>query len=469
MRILFPLIFFVISGCALHDPLEVNLPRAPETFLQDQKTEKIDPSQTQWWIAFQDEQLNNLMSEVFSQNLELAQMYARLEQVEAIAAINQSALWPSLTAAGNAGRSKQPGLLSDFEGDSEQLSLQAGYEVDLWNKLGSISRAAKLDYAASKQEVQAMLLSLSARLADVYFLVTEQRAQVALADQLISSFGDTTERVERRYQLGLAEAVDLYQSRQSLSAAKASRHMYEASLAVAEHALSVLLGRYPEQNSNNLLAVLPAPPELFPVGIPADLISRRPDLEAALRRVESADQRVAAAIADRFPSISLSGTIGRLRQEVTGGLISGDFWSLLGNLALPVIDGGRRRAEVERNQALLAEAVAAYQQKVLAAFQDVEDALANNYAHAQRIEHLEETAVATGATLRLTKERYLAGITDYLPVLSAQRADFEVRSRLLSAQRQLLTDRISLARALGGTWMLSEMNNRLQIKEDSEK
>ncbi len=178
---------------------------------------------------------------------------------------------------------------------------------------------------------------------------------------------------------------------------------------------------------------------------------------------------MAAAIADRFPSISLSGTIGRLRQEVTGGLISGDFWSLLGNLALPVIDGGRRRAEVERNQALLAEAVAAYQQKVLAAFQDVEDALANNYAHAQRIERLEETAVATGATLRLSKERYLAGITDYLPVLSAQRADFEVRSRLLSAQRQLLTDRISLARALGGTWMLSEMNNRMQIKEDSEK
>ncbi len=199
------------------------------------------------------------------------------------------------------------------------------------------------------------------------------------------------------------------------------------------------------------------------------MISRRPDLESALRRVESADYRIAAAIADRFPSISLSGSIGSLRQEITGGLITGEFWSLLSNLALPILDGGRRRAEVERNQAILAEAVAAYQQKVLVAFQDVEDALANNYTQAKRIDRLEETAEATGATLRLSLERYLAGITDYLPVLTAQRTDFDVRSRLLTARRQLLSDRISLARALGGTWMLTEMNNRMQMKEDNEK
>jgi outer membrane protein TolC len=134
-----------------------------------------------------------------------------------------------------------------------------------------------------------------------------------------------------------------------------------------------------------------------------------------------------------------------------------------------VIDGGRRRAEVDRNEALLREAVAAYQQKVLLAFQEVEDALVNNFTTEQRIERLDETAQATTATLRLSTERYLVGLVDYLPVLTAQRADAETRSSLLGAQRQLLADRISLARALGGEWMQHEMNSRLQVEKDKQQ
>jgi NodT family efflux transporter outer membrane factor (OMF) lipoprotein len=261
----------------------------------------------------------------------------------------------------------------------------------------------------------------------------------------------------------------MYQARVNLSGAKAARYLFEAALAEVEHAIAVLVGRYPERSPDDSLQKLPDPPGLFEAGIPADLISQRPDLVAALRRVEAADARVAAAIADRFPSISLSGGYGSLRQDITAGLIKGEFWSLLGNLALPIVDGGRRRAEVERKEALLREAIAGYQQKVLSAFQEVEDALVNNVATQQRVDYLAETAMATQATLRLTTERYLAGITDYLPVLTAQRTFFDVNSRLLSAQRQLLADRISLARSLGGSWMQDKMNARLQIEEDKKQ
>jgi outer membrane protein TolC len=124
---------------------------------------------------------------------------------------------------------------------------------------------------------------------------------------------------------------------------------------------------------------------------------------------------------------------------------------------------------VDRKEAALREAVAAYQQKVLAAFQEVEDALVNNYASAQRIDLLAETARATGASLRLSTDRYLAGLDDYLPVLTAQRVDADTRSRLIAAQRQLLADRISLARALGGGWMLDQMNARVQIEKDKRQ
>ncbi len=269
--------------------------------------------------------------------------------------------------------------------------------------------------------------------------------------------------------MGLVPAVDMYQARQSLFGAKAARYLFEARLAEAEHAIGVLLGRYPERNPDGSIETLPPAPELFAVGIPAELISQRPDLQAALQRIEAADARVAVAIADRFPSISISGNYGSLRQEVTAGLLKGEFWSLLGSLALPVIDGGRRRAEVERKEAALREAVAGYQEKVLLAFQEVEDALVNNYATEQRVARLDETAQATGATLRLSTNRYLAGLVDYLPVLTAQRIDFEVRSKLLAAQRQLLASRISLARALGGAWMQETMNSRLQIEKDKKQ
>jgi NodT family efflux transporter outer membrane factor (OMF) lipoprotein len=460
----------LLAGCSLHKPTDVRLSvDPPQEFLEQQMTGEGRSLLGQWWLAFEDEQLNQLMAELFEQNLELTQAVARLEQVEALARITRSAESPFLSGGGNVGRSNQPGLSDDFIGNNQQLSLAAGYELDLWGKLSAQSRAAELELSASRQDIQTLYLGLSARLADLYFLAIEQRAQLALTDQSIASFADTLLRVENRYNLGLVPAVDMYQARQSLAGAQAARYLFKASLGEVEHATAVLIGRYPERSPGGSLEQLPGAPDLFDAGIPAELISQRPDLQAALQRVEAADYRVAAAIADRFPSISLSGGYGSLRQDVTAGLIKGEFWSLLGNLAMPIVDGGRRLAEVDRKKAALREAVANYQQKVLTAFQEVEDALVNNYATEQRVERLAETAQATGATLRLSTDRYLAGLVDYLPVLTAQRTDFDVSSRLLSARRQLLAERISLARALGGDWMRDQMNSRLQIEEDEKQ
>jgi len=466
----FAAILSVMAGCTLHEPSKVPLPVDPPAgYLKSQESGLTNAPAERWWLVFQDEELNRLMEELFRQNLELTQLIARLDQVESLVRINRSAQLPFLSSDGSLSRSRQPGLNDDFTGNTEQLSLVAGFELDLWGKLKARTKAAQLDYAASQEDLQTLYIGLSARLADLYFLAVEQRAQIALNDQLVASFVDTEQRVERRYRLGLAPAIDMYQSRQTQTAARAIRYLYEARLAEAEHGISVLLGRYPQQNKSGSLTELPAAPELPEVGVPADLLNNRPDLRAALTRVGAADERVAAAIADRFPSISLSGSYGTLRQDVTTGLLSGDFWTLLGNLTLPIVDGGRRRAEVDRQEAALREAVANYQQAVLTAFKDVEDALANNYATAQRLEQLAATAEATGATLRLSTDRYLAGLDDYLPVLTAQRTDFETRSNLLAAQRQLLVDRISLARALGGSWMRDLMNARLQSEKEAKQ
>lgn len=461
-------IFASLLGCSMHRPVEVPLPvELPESYQSQADSHTEQQNRAHWWTVFNDERLNALTKELLANNLELVQAFARLQQVESGIKSSGSALFPQVNLGGEARRSMQPGVTGDFTGDTRQFSAAAAYELDLWGKLATREKAAELDYQASKREVETLYLSLTARLADLYFLVVEQRAQLHLTEKTIASFQETADRVERRYRKGLAPAVEMYQAQQSLEAAKASRYLYQARLAEAEHALSILLGRYPDSETSQSPESLPEAPELFATGVPAELLGRRPDLQAALKRIEAADARVAAAVAERLPSISLSGSLGTLRQEITSGLIKGDFWSLLGNLALPVIDGGRRRAEVERQEAQLAEAVAAYQQSVLNAFGDVEDALVNNAATEQRSARLAETARVTAATLRLSTDRYLSGLTDYLPVLTAQRADFEAQRQLLSARRQLLADRISLARALGGEWMQQMVVERIKSEEDN--
>ncbi|HSM00628.1 MAG TPA: TolC family protein, partial [Candidatus Limnocylindria bacterium] len=295
---------------------------------------------------------------------------------------------------------------------------------------------------------------------DLYYLAVEQRAQIQLTDGTIASFENTLDLVTRRYVQGLVSALDVYQARQNLSFAKASRPVFEANLAEAEHAIAVLLGRYPERDLAGKMAELPETPEAFPAGLPSQALARRPDVQAEFLRVQASDARVAQAIADRFPSFNLLGNYGRSRTSFSTGDVTGIFWNLLANAALPVIDGGRRKAEVDRTEAAFRESLARYRKVVLSSFQEVENALVNNRTTEERIRKLEERVDATGGTLRLSLDRYLLGISDYLPILTAQSADFTARSQLLAARRQLISDRISLARALGGDWMEEEMEIR---------
>jgi NodT family efflux transporter outer membrane factor (OMF) lipoprotein len=456
----------VFAGCTLHHPQRIDLPVIlPDSFIEDSET---DVPVERWWETFEDEKLNQLMEEAFSSNLDLAQAYARLEQAEAVFRTTRSTQYPSLNGHGDVRREDTPGFFGNNTGNSFSYSLAAAFELDFWQKRRSSTKAARLDMEASLDEVHALYLRLSANLVDLYYLAVEQRAQIELVDRTIESFSDTLKRVERRYREGLVPALDVYQARQNLAGAESARPIFEAGLAQAEHGLAVLLGRYPDRESAGDVAILPETPESFPAGLPSDLLARRPDIQAALLRVEASDARVAAAIADRFPSFNLLGSWGRSKVAFSTGDIRGEFWNIMGDGLLPIFDAGRRRAEVNRNRALFDENLARYQAAVLTAFREVEDALARNQATEKRIARLEEQVKATSGSLRLSLERYLQGLSDYLPVLTAQASDAQTRSDLIAARRQLISDRVSLARALGGEWM-EEQNQRRLTAEDAEK
>ncbi|WP_298036147.1 efflux transporter outer membrane subunit [uncultured Desulfuromonas sp.] len=454
----------MLAGCAVHRPQAITPPAPLPAAFAGQAAEATPPLGP-WWQAFGDPRLDALVVEAFAGNLDLAGAVARLEQLEALARQSAAARSPVLNIEGRASRDAQPSFAGDFTGNSHSLSLAAGYEPDLWNKLKSRTAAARLEAEASREEIHALYLGLSARVADLYYLALEQRAQLELTDRTVGSFADTLERVERRYREGLVPALDIYQARQTLAAARARRPLFEASLASAEYALASLLGRFPGPLPAAGLPALPEAPEAFPAGLPSQLLARRPDVRAALRRVEAADAGVAAAIAERFPSFNLLGSYGTSRTAFSTGIISGDFWGMALSLAQPLIDGGRRKAEVERSRAAFRERLAGYRQSVLSAFQEVEDALARNRATEQRISRLAERASATEASLRLSTERYLQGLSDYLPVLTAQALLLDAEGQLLASRRQLIADRITLARALGGSWMETELDHKLNTAQ----
>jgi outer membrane protein TolC len=273
------LLILITSGCAVtRSAVPDTVPDVPASF----STAGIvqGPPVGRWWEQFEDLRLNILMNEAFRYNLDIAKAYERYLQSMANVSITGSSKWVNFNVEGSGGRARMAGV----EADTYSLSASASYELDLWKKAGSRTEASRLDAFASKEDLKAAYISISAQLADLYYLAVEQRLQMELSDRIITSFQDTLNRVERRYSEGLVPAIDVYQSRQGLAGAKAQRPVFESTLAVTVNSLSVLLGRFPGKDIKGEIKEL-KDIGAFETGLPSQLLTRRPDIRAALLRV----------------------------------------------------------------------------------------------------------------------------------------------------------------------------------------
>lgn len=247
----------------------------------------------------------------------------------------------------------------------------------------------------------------------------------------------------------------MFQQRQQQVSTRAQLALVDSALGLFEHRLAVLLGAAPGSLQVDAPEGLPAALPAVPAGgLPADLLERRPDVRAAQRRVEAADYQVAVAVADRLPSLRLSGSYGFQAQSLAD-FLSSPVWNLIASVAAPILDGGRRAAEVERSEAVVEELLMVYGQLLLQAMTEVENALLQERYQLVHIADLEESVELAAATLREAQARYGKGLSDYLPVLTALQGQQRAELALLQARRQLISYRIQLCRALGGTWTQS--------------
>ena len=403
-----------------------------------------------WWTALGDDQLDTLIERSLSGNLSLRGTWDRLDQSAATARRAGAALYPSLTGTAEASRTRTvPDGRPRVYQNTFSLGLAAAYEVDLWGRVRSTVNAAELEVRATREDLVTAAMSLAAEVAGTWYRIVDQRGQMRLLDEQIRTNEEYLELVTLRFRRGKVSAVDVLQQRQLVEATRAEKVQTESNLKVLEHQLAILLGRSPQTRIAG--GALPALAPLPRTGLPSELIRKRPDTRSAYYRLQEADQQVAVAVADRFPQLSLSAAAGTTAVEVRD-LFENWLASIAANLTAPLLDGGRREAEVDRTRAVASERLHAYGQTVLEALKEVEDALVQESQQRRYVASLEEQLDLSAKAVGQTRGQYVTGGVDYLRVLSALQSHQRLQRSHLQAERELIQFRIELYRALGGGW-----------------
>ena len=440
LRAAAPLLLF--AGCTLPSSIDEHLIVAGPPRYQ-QTSGRLAGSTGPWWRSFGDPTLDREVESALAGNLAQQQLAKRLDQAAASLRREGGALFPQVDLDGRIGYdSLDPG---SSEKSASFGSLLA-WELDVWGRIRSGVRAREREFDAAFQDWLGGRLLLSASVAETRMRVLEQRARLdVLADQ-IETNQTLLELVRLRVAQGISSRVDLLQQERQLDATRALVPPTEADLAAASYALDVLAGRSPGNRDRDTRRRLPGLPALPSAGVPSDLLKNRPDLLAQWNRILALDAEVGQALADRLPRLAIGASIERARIDGIAQTITG----LVAESVAPVIDGGQRRAEVDRRRALLEEALLAYSNTYLEAIRDVETALVRERRQAERIRLVERQLATARRTLEETRIRYSQGLTDYLPVIDALTSVQTLELSILALRREALTLRVGLHRALGG-------------------
>ncbi len=450
------LLITACSAVSVRDPISISLPA-------DFSSSGDATLPDRWWESLDDPVLNSLVERALAHNFSLLSVWARLDQAAAVERIAGAELYPSLDIEGSASRSWSHGDRGNTT-NNFAVGAMASYELDLWGRIDSSSKAATLDRQAGEAELTAAAISLSAEVASTWNQLEEKYGQQAQVSSQLETNDKELELITLRFRRGKVGATDVLQQRQLVESNRGELADIQSLIDVLEHRLAILLGETPDTRVAEPRADLIQLPALPATGIPAELVQRRPDLRQGFYSLQAADQRVAAAVADRLPRISLAGSSDTAASDVDDMF---DNWlsNLAANLVAPVIDGGRRRAEVERTRAVAEQSLNEYRQLLIDALGEVEDALDREQQQRALIESLDKQLVLSRQVIGRVRDSYLFGAVDYLRVLDVLLTNQNLERNRLTAQRDLIDNRIALYRALAGGWPLERVVGQDTVAE----
>ena len=416
-------------------------------------------SRAGWIQAFGQPELIALVDEAIASNPDLYRLAAVRDEADALLRVARSSLMPRLTGVGLAQR-EDTGQRSPS--NTYQLGVEVGWELDLWGRVRSQSRAAELDAEATALQYEYARRSLAATVAEAWFTAIAAKHQIEIDEQLLSEQLSTAEIARRRAAEGQVGVLDDRLTSAGVAQARASLAASHSAFADATRAIELLIGRYPKAE----LAVADALPELPPLpelGLPAELLERRPDLVAAERGVAAAFYRVHAAKAARLPSVNLATNGGTLFDPAE------EIWSLAAQVLAPLFTGGELQARVEVADARQRQAVSVYIATALDAFEEVESALTLETSLTGRIDQFGIAVAELDRAVDIAQRRYNAGLLTIFDLNTTRQQYFDVRSRLLQLRAERLRQRVNLHLALGGDFQdLNRADGVAHVDHDTE-
>jgi NodT family efflux transporter outer membrane factor (OMF) lipoprotein len=430
-----------------------------------------DRLRADWWELFGDEELNALEQQVVLANQDLRAAEARFREVRALIGYARAAEFPTI-GVGSEIRSLRdspnqpyfPLPNSRATGDFA-LPVDLSYEIDLWGRIRRSVVAAGQEAQATAADLETVKLSLHAELAIDYFELRSADAQQRLLEDTVNAYSDSLQLARNRLDGGVSPESDVAQAKTQLDTARVQATDIAVRRAQYEHAIAVLIGK-PPASFGLAAAPLDSQPPVVPIGIPSELLERRPDIAAAERRAGEANEQIGIAIAAYYPSLSLSGVAGfESSSSATWFDWPSRLWAVGLSLAETVYDGGRRRAKTEAARAQYDAAIADYRQATLTAFQQVEDNLAALSILEREARQQDEAVDSAKNNLRLFTDRYVGGRDNYLQVISAQTAYLDNERNQVEIRRRRMDAAVLLVKALGGGWTaaavpkLSELNH----------
>jgi multidrug efflux system outer membrane protein len=419
-----------------------------------------------WWQVFQDDALKGLVDEALRSAYDLRLAVWRVEEARANAGIARAEYWPQAQVQGGWTRGRQSSIPAGAGGPTGaglgrpvnlyDVNASMSWEIDLWGRIRRTNEAALAQTLASEEARRGVVLSLVSDVATDYFQLRELDEQLAVARRTVEAFQGSYDLFTRRLDAGAASALDTASAEVSLASAKAAIPDLERQIEAQENRLSLLLGRVPGTIPRGAALAEQALPPSVPAGLPADLLRRRPDLRQAEQQLAAANANVGIAVANFFPTISLTGAFGGVAPELAGLFGAGRTWSLGGGLLSPVVQGPRLAAQHRVAVAQWEEAKVQYERGVNNAFSEVATALVA-YQKLAGVESEQARAVAVNRdAVRLSNQRYLGGRSDYLEVLQAEQAQFSAENALAQTHFNRLASLVQLYKALGGGWQLSD-------------
>ncbi|MGB7488998.1 MAG: TolC family protein [Thermoanaerobaculia bacterium] len=453
---------FWLSGCTLGpDPARpVTAADAADTYVYAKAQESIDsPSVTAWWRTFGDPTTVELVELALQNNTDLQAAAARVLEAEAALHRARGARLPQVGVGASATDQRFSFVLPEvgrrtIDSTTYSYNVNVSWQADLLGRLKRTQQASWASLMAQDEAQEALVHTVVSLVVRSRVLVATAERALEITRQITKSWESTTNTVERRYRAGLAGAVELHLARENLAAGRASEAVIAGQLDQARLALDVVVGRRPG-SSDPLPDTLPELPSLEPVplGLPASLLDRRPDLRQAEMQLAAATYGVGAAVANLYPDLSLTGSIGASADKINDlTLDDGLVYNAVANLVGPIFSGGQRRADVDAAKARVEQATALYAGAVLTALREVEDALVLGESTTLNWEFSDLRVSEARAADRLAKQRYQRGVETLLTVLETERRLRLAEQAIITATADVWNARIDLFLALGGDW-----------------